>query len=645
MIPKARSRWIAVGLVTLLAATTLAANPVDNFKLAKAVPADTMLVVHARNHEGMAFVNEQMERVWKAVERQHFERILEKLLKDMAQGQDDEQFEQWWQQVRDLASGVEWSLLAEREFAFAMKLGMPTGSEWVALMMPPADRVGDNFDALAAILRNVAELSPEQLELTSDGAGQNVVHRLFMANAPVPLGVSLARHDDVIMVAFGTSMVEQSLALLRGDLDPSAAALMSTPRFKDALSGLPAAKDSVAFVDVARMMPMMRTFAQVLAAQGGAAMDSGDSPESQPATPENPLEALLPLIDAIDVWDYVAAVQSTEGKESTKHQVVVLRDGAPQKALYRILYANDPITDPLKYVPASATTVSVTSGIDMQALYDETVKFIGQHIPDGEMMLEMWEQNRATMPIDPERDILAWMDGRFTSFTVPGRTAYSQPQWLWMLDVKDEEQAQASLERIYALMTEQLAEQGGGVEDATIEGAEGFKQIIVPMPMGMLIGRPAVGVHEGKLWIANGPEVVELAMKTGAGDEPGFKGSARFKEEGLPLPDKLVGFGFSDLSSLGEDLGTQLQLLSFGLNAAGIAKQPGGQTLVMLLAKVGNVVRELNFFRSSCTVTSFDGRVSHAKTVVHYQEPPQPKKPGAAPAEEPPADDAETSSE
>ena len=206
---KRKFGWLAGGwmLVGLLAAATpaQAAVGMESFKLTRAVPADAMLVVQFRDHEGEKFVHEQFGRVWAEVEKQRFDKDIKRLLQTAIKdsGGDLEAFDARWQQVTDLAASVEWSGLLGREGAFALKLVPASGAEWVLLAMPPAEQVAADFDGLAAILKNLLELDTQKLLLHSqEGEGDTVIHKVSIANAVVPLSLTLARHKDVVLFRF-----------------------------------------------------------------------------------------------------------------------------------------------------------------------------------------------------------------------------------------------------------------------------------------------------------------------------------------------------------------------------------------------------------------------------------------------------------
>ena len=637
--------WMLVGLVAA-AVPAQAAGGMESFKLTRAVPADAMLVVQFRDHEGEKFVNAQLTRVWAEVEKQRFDkdikRLLQALIKDS--GGDLEAFDARWQQATDLAAGVEWSGLFRQEGAFALKLVPASGAEWVLLAMPAAEHVATDFDGLAAILKNLLELDTQKLLLHSqEGEGETVIHKVSIANAVVPMSLTLARHKDVILLGFGSGMPEQVLALLRGETDKATATLASTERFKEAFKKLPPPTDEFCFADMNKIMVQVRGFAKMAAAM------SATQPSSAPATtqPAGPLAFLLPLVDELDLWDYMASVSTTDGMKTVQEQVTVLREGAKTKTLGQVFYGGTPLRDPLKFVPKSATSVSIGSGLDFLALYKGIVKFIEQNVPEGKAAIAQWDEVRKGLPLDIEQDVLGAIGSGYGTFSAPIPTPF-MPGTVFMLPVRDPEKAQKVLDWATEAINGALATQGtqgAGVEDARIEGAEGFKQVILPPLFAMVpgLGQPIYGIQRDHLFLANGPKVLSAALKTAAGTEESFEKNERFREEGLPLAPNMTGFSFQDLSNFGEELGQMLSMVGVvRMMVPDLGKNPAANTALTIVTKLGSVVKKLDFYRSKCAITTMDGNVQHTKTVTHYQEPPKPKTPTSGPAEEPTSQPAAT---
>lgn len=638
---KLKTMRLGVGclLLALALGGTAGAAGLDDFKLLRAVPSDAMIAVHARDHAGRAFVNAQMQRLWAEVEKQRFDREIKRLLEQFVkeQGSDPEVFQQQWQAFSDLAAGVKWSGLAQREMAMAMKVGLPAGAEFVVLLMPPAEEVAEDFDGLAALVKHLLKLTPEGLlQLTTDGTGDSVVHKVSLENPVVPMALTLARHKDVILLGIGTAMPEQALALLRGESDAAKASLAGTERFQQAFKRLAAPQDSAFFIDTAALMNQAREFAKMAAAASGMV-----PPDAGPdAKPSSPLDALVPLVDALDLWDYVAGTTGTDGMKTTGESIAVLRPDAASRALYKVLYAGGPLKDPLKYVPKQATAVTAMGGFDLRALYTETMGFLKRHVAGGEELVAQIKAFEEEQGISLEEDILGWIGSGLVTFSSPGSSAYTSNS-LWIIELRDPAKAQAALDRFGAFLNDALQAQNGGVEDARITGVEGFKRIILPPLFAMIpgLGRPHYGIRDGCLFFANSPEVLTAAFAVAGGEAENFAKNERYQQEGLPLDSKSTGFSFEDMSKLGEQLGQALPAAASMARMFNpeVAKNPMANTMLNLLTKVGNVLKLLDFYKSSCEVTTFDGKVILTKSVTHYQEPPRK----AVPADTKPAEPTE----
>jgi hypothetical protein len=231
--------------------------------------------------------------------------------------------------------------------------------------------------------------------------------------------------------------------------------------------------------------------------------------------------------------------------------------------------------------------------------------------------------------MDLKADLLGWLGNSYASFSAPIPTPFL-PGWVLILDVKDAEKAQAALERMSSGLDNVLASQQGGVEDAKLDDAPGFKRVILP-PMAAMIpglGAPIYGVKDGHLFLGNGPEIVTAALEAGTGERANFSENERFKNEGLPVERDMVSFSFNDLSKLGEQLGQMLPAMAFMLRMnPELSQNPMASAMLNVITKVGNVCKTLDFYQSSCTVSTFDGQVAHKKSVTNYQEPPKSKSP------------------
>lgn len=621
-----RRRNMVGGLLAAVVAvaglqTTALAGKLDEFKLTRAIPADAFLVVHARGHDGQAFLKKQWARVWKAVEEAHFERDIKKMITAMNAAQDEgaaEEFENQWRQVNDLLAGVDWSTLWEREFAFAMKLEFPM-PQFVMLMVPPTDKVKADFDGLSAFLKTIAGFGGDDLTFNEDNQGDTTIHTLGFANAPFPVGLMLARHQDTLLVGFGTTMPEQVLAMLQGQTGTT---LASTPRFQQAFGKLPTPTDSLTFFDAAKLNSQLGIVI-------GQAMEMNMPPAGPDGAPDESQEQMKGLVSkilaAVNLFDYVASVDSTDGLKTVSHCVTVLSDDAESSPLYAGFFGKAPIENPLRYIPKEASDVSVFNGVDLGALYKGVIGFVKENVPGGGEQIATFEQQQSEAGFSIENDILSWIGGGFSTFTVPGQTQYANAEWVMMLTVTDEAKAREMLARLFTFAEDALAEQPGGVSDAQITGAEGFKSIVHPM-LGMIgITRPTLGVVDGYVMFGSSPKIIEQSLAVAAGNAPSFAKSERFLKEGVPPTGNVISIAFSDTSKTGEQIGQALQMAPMAAMMppmSGFFAQPGAGQILRIISKLGPIVRKLDFLLSSASVTSRQGNTLVTKSVTNYRQPP-----------------------
>lgn len=605
------------------------AGGVADFPLSKAVPADAFLALHTRGTDGHAFLDKQMARVWQAVEAQRFDRDIKRMLKQMnsngeppagaADAPDDEQFEKLWQQFNDLASGVNWSTLGKREYAMCMKISFPT-TEMVSMMKPPADTIAKDFEGLSAALKTLAGLQPDVLVLSTDGEGEKITHRISVQGSPFPISITLARVKDTLLVGFGSGFVEQALALLGGG---EGATLASGERFTAAAKRIPADPiDTLVFCDMDRMFRQIRDMTKQAFDMG--AQYSGEDPEAK-AEIDRIQKMVARALDSVDMMEYSISFGATDGLRTSGQEVTVLRATAKEKALYPALFGNGPVQDALKYVPKSASGVSVTSGVNLLSLYNEVLKFIREEVPGGEEQLAFWDNMQEGMQFNLDKDLLSWLHGSMVQFSIAGATQFSRGETVFMLRVKDDAKARASLDRLFSEVEPMLAENNGAIRDAEIAGADGFRSVAHPMIAMMGMKAPTLGIKDGWLMFGSSTEVLGQTFEVAAGKGENFSANERYQKEGVPVTDKVTAFSFTDQTRMGEELGQALQLMTMGIRMGGgaeISRNPAVSSALTMLGKVGKVLKTLDFLQSSSSASTFDGKEVVTRSIWNYREPP-----------------------
>ncbi len=615
-------RAMTLGLCLLAAAAPLRAADVNDFKLSQAVPGNSVLVLHARDHAGMEWVEKQYARVWRAVEELHFEQDLTNLMKALAEesGEDSAEMEAAFQKVGDACMAVDWAALAGREFTMAMALEFPTVN-FVFLMMPEEGKTDAQFESLSQLAKMLVNMAPPgELSLATTGEGSQTVHRVSITNAPLPIGIVLARHQDIILMGFG-SLAEQSLAMLQGEGgDP----LHKSDRFRNAVKPLPKAGETLFFMDVAMMMQQVRS----VISQGISMAD----PQGNMMTE---MERTLPgkLVDEFDIFETVAEVTMTNGMKTTTNMVTQFKSSANVKPFYQFLFGGGQLDQPMRYFPKEALNCAAYSGLNIDALYKGTMNFVKNNVPDGESLINEMQVQLQTLkspdqpfPIDVENGIIAAIGGEFRTFSIPGRSAYSPPEWAMMVSLRDEQRFGDIYNRAMGMVSGMLeAQQQGSLNDAKIDGADGFKVLASPMLIMLpQVGTPTFGIKDGYLMMASSPRTIALALKTAAGENDNFSKNERYAKEGLPLKSGVTSYSFADMTTLGDDLSQVLAIfpMMMAFNPA-MGKNPAAKTLIGVTNKLSRVVRKLDFFQSTCSTSQMNGNTLTTTTVMNYREPPK----------------------
>lgn len=619
MAMNARIRVMFVTALLLSTAVPVWAGPAEKFSLSAYVPAESILSIHARTHDGKRFVLEQYERVWAALEKARLDRVLKTRIRDavMADGTTTrEQFEQDWLTINDLLAGVEWSKLLSNETAFAMKMGMP--AEFLMLCRPEGESAEKSFEGLAAMLKKLAELTPDLAVKEVDEDGLHTCQ--IVVPAPFPLALTLAKHKDVLLFGFGSTLIEQSVALMTGEIEGT---LASSERFTNAFNGLPPGEDEIMFIDMQRMFVQLRQLANM--AEGAAPPDA----------PMNPTELANAVLDELDIFDTVAAVGTTKGMQKRMEAVARIQPDSEKKLLHATMFGNPPLEDPFRYIPANASGVNVNSGWNLRKLYDGVIEFVKTKVPDGEMQVQAFQQELEMQGIDPGAALLNWLQGGVSLFSVPGPTKFAPAEWVWLLALDDEAQAKVKVSEAMAFVKGQLGEQGQ-VNAIKIGEAE-FNAIVQPM-MAAFGLTPVIGVSDKKLVIGSSKRIIESSLSATEAEKT-FAANERYKKEGLPLGKNVVAFRFEDTTQFGENTAQALQMVQMAAMFGGpeLSKDPFLSTAIRMAGKLAPVVRELNFYQSTCAQATFDGRELRSVTLVNYREPPKPESSEAEEVEAKPA--------
>ncbi|MFQ5591106.1 MAG: tetratricopeptide repeat protein [Phycisphaerae bacterium] len=335
------------------------------------------------------------------------------------------------------------------------------------------------------------------------------------------------------------------------------------------------------------------------------------------------------LMDVPGLIDYVASVEHTEGYSTHSDCNTVLVADASDKPFYSVFGRRQPLTNFERYLPKETISFSVNAGVDLNALYgfiEDTIRQVG---PKGQEILTKWEAVQEEVGFNVKKDLLAWIDSELIQMTVqqPMGTAT-----VAMLKVANEETAREKLAAaLNALSTglQEAVQQNPMLamlaiqsSPATHEKLPGFHSVTIGMQP-----QPAVlGVSGGYAIFGTSADAVALCLATAAGEHPNVKKNSQAMDEAVLPNGAFRSMSLTDMRTLGQEISEVVGAVGMmgGMAAMAIPDPQGQQMLskvLQLLMKLGPVAQKIDFYKSSASCTTFDGRVWQTHGVTNYKSP------------------------
>jgi tetratricopeptide (TPR) repeat protein len=336
------------------------------------------------------------------------------------------------------------------------------------------------------------------------------------------------------------------------------------------------------------------------------------------------------LIDVPAVLDYIAEVAYTEGHVTHTVSTVALVADAPSKPIYAVFGRPTPLTRYDQFVPREAVSFSVSSQIDLVALYDFIIETIGSVGEKGAEVLAKWEEIQKQYELDVRRDVLAWISGESVSVQLP------QPPFgsggTFLLKVKDEKVAREKVAAFLEFGTnamKELAKQNPmmgmlalRVTPCTHERLSGFHEIAIGM-----MPQPAVcGVTDGYLIFASSADSALLCLDTASGKHPSIRENTQVMSELLAPKGSFTSLSFVDQRNLGNEIAQFLGIFSMvgGMMTMAIPEPEVQQVVAKvagIISKLAPAAQKIDFYKSTSTYATYDGQKWQMHSVTNYFSP------------------------
>ncbi len=571
------------------------------FTLARFVPADVCLYVHlVRNPERdplRARYQQFWQYLWAAKPADAFKGMLSASIAPEGRAT----FEQAWQRVTDRFGAIDWDALTRDEVVVLGRMKGLTPELMIMFRVPP-DATARHGKALRSLVEAAAALDGDLQVIPLDVQGAQTV---ILASGQYPSCVQVGWRNGLVVLCYGPRPPE----LMHDVLAWSAGAatgrrLVDGVRLKDVLAGLPKPEDDLAFVDV------QLAVRQVLGTDATVTRAGRTDPEGM----------IRRLVGLLDVYDHWVSVGWTVGRRQLHVSQTVLAADASGKPLHAVVARQPRFKRFDRFVPDTASGFRLWSGVDLAALHDVVLEVLRRGAADPDQFTTDWQALQKDLGLSFREDLFEWLDGRAMLVSVPMTAdpgSGSDP--VLLLGVREGAQAGAKVARLVDWLRGVLTqgERPPPLESATVGGAP-FKRLVLqsdPPATGLVFG-----VAHGWLIISTSSSAVERCLDTARGKADSICSNPRFKVDGLRHSGEVASASFVTLDQLGHELSRWFGLLALAEQVLPDASRPQVlRSVLALLDRLSLPVQKLDFYASSASVTTFDGRTWQTRRATTYQ--------------------------
>jgi len=647
-LPVLLASFGTASLLSLMAPATFA--QIEGYELTAGVPSDFFMVTGSRHNPEKDFLSAHWYNVLGAFTDS---RILDDLM-DMASMGNPEAMDMALEvggKFQDLFEAVAWDTLGQ-EVVFGERLNVPVFSgnsvalgapDMVFLFKTDPDQADATFDSLVGlgtgVLAQFQALSGLEMSLQpieEHGMKFAVLDWTQLDPDAPDFPVSIGHRGGTFALTMGPGVRSEVAALLAGV--GGSRSIATSERFQAAFKGMPAAEDGFEYVDMPNLTANMKDIfamvtgiidAQLVRPSGG---EDGEEPGM--VTEEEMMFSMVQRamdmgLEAMSLTHYTATVHHTEGYSIYSDERSVLSPNAKLNRFYPLIATSRPVANFSQYLPASTTSYSVSGGKDLDAIYAFLLDTVGEFGPMGAQLLGMWEGIQQQAGFSMQRDVISWIDGETikVDFKLNG-----SDEWVTRMKVKDEVIANEKMAMGLGLLPQLLkmaAKENPMVMMLGITTSpskdprfQGFSQLQI----GMLGLSMLCGVQDGWMIFGSSADAVALSNATAAGEEPSVLTNSALMAEAIQPSDAIEAANFTSYAGMAESFADMLN----GLTMAGgmitsMIEDPQGREMageaLSILGRLAPVIRAIDFYRSSSSVSSFDGKAWHEHSVMNYAGP------------------------
>jgi len=635
--------WRIAICCSLMVASTRGESLPEQFTLGRYIPADAWMVVHGAHNPERAFIDDYWSDVWRAAMAIRLDRDLVMLVQHDAPPEQQARTLMHLDKTHEMLRRVAWRDLVAKEALFAESPAHGgLGYDYIFLTRGAAGSGQRNFQHIVELVKQGIPIVEKtfdikilehrrktpQLELVALGAATGEAKRRRYT-------VFLVRRGDIIGAVVGGRSFKKVRKLL--DHEGQAESMLDNPRFTKAVTEVRPPTDTIMFFD-------LRGFMSDLCHMCDAITVSIEK-DGKKIRPDRGPDIVRHLMDEFNVIDYVVSSVRTEGLRETSHTVMRIQPDRRATLFARAMFERKPFERFDRFVPADAVSFSNQGLVDFELMYRFVVSAVVKHIPGGAEHVGKAKDFLAAVGFEPETDLFSWLSGEMVTVSLPARTPSSTGcnDFVWFVRTKKSDLAWRKLNTFIDFVNAHLQAHGQAlmVQPADV-GQDRFRRIVHPMTAVFL--RPVVGVYDDWLVVGSSDDAVRRCLAVDAGEAPSITANPRFRNEGLKPAGPVTASSFRDMRHMGEQMAQGMAMS--GMVGAMLGGQLDGDAppeVTQLLTqgmtfgmKLAPVVRELDFYSSHASLTTFDG-ATRIETIdqITYVPPPRQRQSPADTAKAP----------
>ncbi len=589
--------WIqSASLATLL---LTAVGPVAMAgELSDAILPETFLAIYGKHNPERDYQKEYYNEIWEAVEKSRIIERTVQIVQSRASEDDVAQLLAVRDTLKAAVEPIQWEHLANCSEVVYCQMFKGTSSQQLVMARFPEAGAESLVEGIVNLFRLAEGAAGGNLTVVKETYSETQLTTLKFPPG-VPFSPIVGVRGDLFLFCTDPDMVKQSLTLLD---NPDKESKFDDPRFKEALTHLPEAEDTMVFFDGRTMFKDLNGLVAFI--QGVGAGNDEVLRVSQ---------LLQSLLNEVSIIDYEVSVEYTDGFTNRSASYGQAATGYRGKTFGKMFAKQKPFENWSEWVPANASSFSLNSGATLHPLYEWVTQKVPEIFPESKAAFDQLTAIQETYDIHLDEDLLQGFGGESVSVTFPGPPTPFGPsqQSATFLRCEKPDRIRTLIHRGIALLQQipQVQAQGLAIkESARLEGFEELSAGIFLMMGGMT---PTIGFQDDWMAMGSHAEAIESVLATRNGEKESIATSDTFTQFGLEVTGDVNSISYSNTGESIRQFGQGLQQVGSMLPMIiGMAGQGNNspdlepvQDVLSLLPSIGRIITKFDFIESELSVT------------------------------------------